>query len=287
MRFVWILFLALVSACSTPAPSTLDSVVALNLDTIDGSLPTYYSNSYTARAETTLNLLHNSIAFYRDHFKVDPSVALAVLEATDWREITRIPYGMPFVSGPPYIVCIPATSDHALAKTITTAIQGSELTARYEITPQEMTRLFVSLIGFHELGHMVAKTYGIRVPNRWIDEFTATYLAYVYLDQNAPRERDIWTDVANILAKKLNHPHNLLKAFEALYVNVGMENYAWYQAVFLQGVKTVYEEHGMEFLKTLKDHQWPPTSPSEYVNQLDQLAPGILSWAQTHALQTQ
>jgi hypothetical protein len=127
MRFVCILVLAFVTSCRSPAPSTLDFVIDLNLDTIDGSLTTYYSDSYEDRAQATRTQLHNSLAFYQDHFGVNPSVSLAVLEAPDWAEMTRIPYGMPFVSGPPYIVCIPADTDNTLARTIATAIEGSDL----------------------------------------------------------------------------------------------------------------------------------------------------------------
>ena len=45
---------------------------------------------------------------------------------------------------------------------------------------------------YHELGHIYAAAYGIAIPNRWMDEFLANYLATAYIkkgpDQPAARE---------------------------------------------------------------------------------------------------
>ena len=285
MRFVFVLLLALSYSCSAPAPSMIEKVERLNLNTIDGSIQTYYSSGYKERAETTLNLLHKSIKFYEDNFDVEQSFALAVIDSISWKKITQIPYGLPFVSGPPYIVCVPANSNNVLSEIILTALDGYELSTQNAMTKEEIVNLFVSLIGFHELGHIYANAYGISFPNKWIFEFAATYFAYLYLEQNFPKQNGIWVDVSEILAKELEPSYTSLNDFEEMYVKVGVENYAWYQAVFLARVEQVYRQQGIAFLKELKGYKWPSSSASEYLNELETISSGFIGWAQNNRLQ--
>ena len=205
--------------------------------------------------------------------------SIAVVDSVSWSKITRIPYGLPFVSGPPYIVCLPADSQNILSRTIAAAIEGYDLEERYEMSREEVVGLFVSLIGFHELGHMYATAYGASFPNKWTFEFAATYFAYFYLDQRFPRERDIWTGVSRILAEELDPRYTTLRDFEQRYVGVGVANYAWYQVVFLLQVQDVYEQMGDEFLSALRDYPWPANSDSEYLHEMGEAAPGFASWA--------
>lgn len=285
MRFALILAFIIISSCNAPAQSMLDKVKDLNLNSIEGSIPTYFSDGFKDRAEANLILLKKSIAFFEKNVGVHQSFAIAVMDSASWRKITSIPYGLPFVSGPPYIVCIPATSNNVLSNTIASAIDDSKLNAQYGMTNEEIVNLFVSLIGFHELGHIYAKAYGASFPNKWTFEFAATYFAYFYLDQNFPEERNIWINVSKILVNELSPRHTSLKDFEKMYVKVGVENYAWYQVVFLLRVQELYEEQGIDFLKKLKDHQWHSTSPSEYLNEMEEIGSGFTVWSRAYNLQ--
>lgn len=285
LLFVLIIVFSLTCSCNdSNAPSMLEKVEHLNLKTIDGSIKTYYANGYKESAENTLNVLHNSIKFYEENFDVKQSFALAIIDSVSWKKITQIPYGLPFVSGPPYIVCLPASSDNALSEIISTAIDGYELNTHNGMSQEEIVNLFISLIGFHELGHIYANAYGISFPNKWIFEFAATYFAYFYLEQNFPRQSDIWVDVSEILVKELEPSTTSLNDFEEMYVRVGVENYAWYQAAFLVRVMEVYRQQGIEFLKKLKMHQWPSDSPSEYLQEMETIGPGFVKWAQNYHL---
>ena len=284
LRFVLILLLFLSYSCSAPSPSMLKKVKRLKLNTIEGSIKTYYSDEYKERAETTLKLLNKSIKFYEDNFDVKQTFTLAILDSVSWEKITHTPYGLPFVSGPPYIVCVPANSNNVLSKTILTAMDGYELNTQNGMTQEEIVNLFVSLIGFHELGHIYANEYGISFPNKWIFEFTATYFAYFYLEQNFPKKSDIWSDVSEILVKELEPSYTSLKDFEEMYVKVGVKNYAWYQALFLVRVMEVYPQQKIGFLKKLKDHQWPLGSTSEYLNEMENINSGFINWAQNYHL---
>lgn len=285
LRFGLILLFILTFSCRTDAPSMLEKVERLNLKTIDGNIKTYYAPGYEAKAESTLNLLHKSMQFYEEHFDVRQSFALAVIDSGRWIKITQIPYGLPFVSGPPNIVCLPANSNNTLSEIILTAMEGHELHTQNGMTHEEIVNLIISLIGFHELGHIYADAYGISFPNKWIFEFAATYFAFFYLEQNFPGHSKIWMEVSEILAEELAPSHTSLHDFEEMYVRVGVENYAWYQAVFMVRVKEVYQQQGKAFLEKLKKHQWTSDSPSEYLNEMEHISSGFTGWAQKYRLQ--
>lgn len=225
-----------------------------------------------------------SVVFFETNFQIQVHYSIAVLDSNDWVKIARIPYGLPFESGPPFVVCIPASSENILADTIKDAIVGRALGEKFSMTDEGIVNLFVSLIGFHELGHIYARTYGIKFPNKWTSEFGATYFAYAYLEENCPKESEIWRDVSRVLANKIKPDRTSLLDFEKLYVRVGVQNYAWYQVVFLLRVSEVYQDLGIDFLKTLKRKNRPLTSESYSVNQLEAINPGFVEWAQKYRL---
>jgi hypothetical protein len=134
------------------------------------------------------------------------------------------------------------------------------------------------------LGHIYANEYGISFPNKWIFEFAATYFAYFYLEQNFPRQAEIWGNVSEILVKELEPSFTSLKDCKEMYVKVGVKNYAWYQALFLVRVMEVYPQHGIGFLMKLKDYPWPLGSTSEYLNEMETISLGFITWAQNYHL---
>ncbi len=285
MRIAYFIVLILCMSCKNPIPSTLEKIKDLDLNYIDGNIKTYYSAGYKEYASTNLNLLSKSTVFFEEHFAINQSFAIAVVDSNHWKKITSIPYGLPFVSGPPYIVCIPADSENILSNTISPLIDGYELNAKYGMTNNEIINLYVSLIGFHELGHIYAHSYGATFPNKWIFEFAATYFAYFYLDQNFIKERDIWIDVSNIIINEIQPRYTSLKDFEMKYSGVGVENYVWYQIAFLLQVEKLYQNQGKAFFATLKSHAWSSTSTTEYLDEMEMIGSGFDEWALRHKLQ--
>lgn len=284
MRLAYIIVLVFSISCNSPTPSTLEKVRVLDLKSIDGNIETYFSAGYEVRARGNINLLSKSTEFFKENFGVDQSFSIAVIDSATWEKITSIPYGLPFVSGPPYIVCIPASSENILSKTITTVIDKYDLNTQYGMTNKEIVDLFVSLIGFHELGHIYANSYGATFPNRWTFEFAETYFAYFYLDQNYTKERDIWIDVSNIIIKEIEPRYTSLKDFEMKYSGVGVENYAWYQVVFLMQVEKLYKKQGRDFLEKLQNYTWSSISTTEYLDEMDEIGSGFTQWAHKYKL---
>jgi len=285
MRLAIIAVIVFCISCSSPTLSTLEKVKDLDLNSIDGNITAYYSAGYEDRALSHLNLLQNSTEFFEENFEIDQKFSIAIIDSANWKKITSVPYGLPFVSGPPYIVCFPANSDNILSNTITNVIDGYQLNTQYGMTNKEIVNLFVSLIGFHELGHIYANTYGISFPNKWTFEFTATYFAYFYLDQNFSKERDIWIDVSKIIIEEMQPRYTSLKDFEEKYSGVGVKNYAWYQVVFLLQVEKVYLKQERAFIEKLRDHTWSSTSTTAYLYEMDEIGSGFAKWAQQYKLQ--
>jgi hypothetical protein len=96
---------------------------------------------------------------------------------------------------------------------------------------------------------MYANAYGISFPNKWTYEFAATYFAYFYLDQNFPKQSEIWFDVSKILVKELTPRYTSLNDFEEMCVRVGGRKLCLLSSsVFTKGEGDV---HGREnrFLK--------------------------------------
>ena len=264
------------------AQSVIEKVNNLNLPKYEDDVLCYYSNGFEAEAEQILKLLNNATNYFEYTFSVKETFAIAVLNESNWKEITNIPYGLPFVSGPPYIVCIPGDLKNELGILVNSALSMSNLNEKYKSTDEELAKQFISLIGFHELGHIYSKACGIDFPNKWTFEFAATYFAYLYLEKTAPLKNSLWLDVGNLLLRNINPQHTSLKDFEKLYVRVGVENYAWYQVVLLKRVAETASELKEKFVKQLREASLSNDNYS--LNDLEQINEGFLEWSYSHKL---
>jgi len=271
------------ASCNYSAQSTVSKIKSLHLTVIPGTIKTYHTPGAETKILATTSLLQNAIPFYENQLGVTESFSIALLDSARWTQISLIPYGLPFVSGPPYIVCLPATSDNILAKIVTEAIDGYPINNN-SLSKEKNIAHFISLIGLHELGHIYANEYGASFPNKWTYEFVATYFAYLYLEQTSPEERKLWVDMSDILLKEINPRHTSLADFEELYAKVGVQNYAWYQVALLQRVREVYEQQGVKFLEIYRDLQWPAESMSHQLHVMEEIAPGFLKWAAKYHL---
>ena len=269
---------------SVSAQSTLERIGQLGLNVLDRSVTTYYPDGYRERATSVATLLPASTGFFEQEIGVRETFSIAILDSASWVAVTEIPYGLPFVSGPPNVVCLPATSNHELADIIALAIENYDLDSKHGMTNHEIVTLFTDLIGFHELGHVYTWASGIPTPSKWIDEFAATYMAWAYLSSKAPDKALIWVDAAHALAHEIKPRHTSLNDFEARYIGVGVGNYAWYQAVFLLRVRDVHDLEGTGFPGMMKDRTWNSTSVFHHVDDMEEMVPGFTTWAERYRL---
>lgn len=276
------IFLVLVLCITILPQSVLQQVEDLNLQYLEKQIITYYSNGFEAEATKIEQTLSNSTTYFENEFDVNQDFVIAVLNSEDWQKVSQIPYGLPFVSGPPYIVCIPGNTNNELGKLVENAISQSDLDKKYNLSNNEIAHRFITLIGFHELGHIYSKVIGINFPNKWTFEFAATYFAYLYLNNNEPDKNQLWLDVADILLDDISPNYTSLKDFEELYVRVGVENYAWYQVVFLKRVAETADNMSKVFIDELKRTKLSNDNLS--LNELENIDNGFFEWAYEYKL---
>ena len=97
-------------------------------------------------------------------------------------------------------------------------------------------------------------------------------------------EADIWLSISEILEKEIKPNYTSLKDFENLYVRVGVENYAWYQVVFLLRVAEVEKEIGTGLLKKLLNTNLTSSDKYLSLDMLEDIHPEFLSWAEKYKL---
>jgi hypothetical protein len=134
------------------AQSVLGTIQALHPDPGVAGIAVHCAERNMDLAASTAEMLRGAAGFYAEHFEVRHPFALAVLDKTEWTKVTSIPYGLPFVSGPPYAVVLPATNDHPLFRHVADAIDPSDLPTS---PTQYVTELEAIAPGF----------------NRWADKF--------------------------------------------------------------------------------------------------------------------
>src|SRR5690606_18911481 len=139
-----------------------------------------------------------------------------------------------------------ATDDNLAANDALAIEPGISDSARALITAsgrtwEDASRRYVDLVGLHELGHVFAGAYGIRVQSKWFNEWLATYFCYAFLRAHRPLDAHLWEGILQGYVDAVQPEHRTLDAFEQIYFGVGARNYVWYQARFQQSVAQVYD----------------------------------------------
>lgn len=284
IRFISVLFVVLLLQGKALAQSALEGVRDLEIPLSRQSIPVYYSEGYQEKARSLAEMYEGAGSYFDHQFNIHATFTLAVLDSLDWIKVSRLPYGLPFVSGPPYVVCLPATNRHALGRLVLAALTDDQNQALSPESTATEIGLFTAFIGFHELGHIYAKKMNLSTPEKWTFEFAATYLAYAYLEEKHPLYNVKWLTVGNRLIKSLTPRHTTLQDFENLYVRVGVSNYAWYQVVFLQRVAELYKQSTTGFPDRWKQHSFPDVSSDHYLEEFEKMAPGFIKWSQNNSL---
>jgi hypothetical protein len=82
------------------------------------------------------------------------------------------------------LVCLSATHEafDELGRSIKADLPDAAMKAIEStgLSFEEGMREFADSLMYHELGHIYAAAYGITIPNRWVNELLANYLAIAY-----------------------------------------------------------------------------------------------------------
>lgn len=268
----------------------LETVKQLEVDSVAGTVPLYFSPSYGERATRLRAMLEEAAAFFRDSLGISVGSNLAVLDEPQWKALDPRegrPYGMPYTSlGKPWLIVLPAIAERSMV-----------YYEHRQHSDESVAKRFVDLIGFHELGHLYTVEYlypqmaGVHAPIRWFEEMLATYFAYAFLRDRYPEWAAIWDAVIErTVVSADQQPYTSLIDFEERNNDISRtprgeipSNYGWYQAAFHGRVRDVFQQQGLTFLVRIKrELSWERLeewTTEQLLTDLEGIAPGFLAWA--------
>jgi hypothetical protein len=288
---------ALLAFASTAASAQFESgrlerVQALKTPRLEGVVPTYYTPGYQQRARALQRFVSAEMGFAQRRLGVKLPLSLAVLDKAQWSVAERqLPYPMPSVDGEPPVALMPAdwsAAEDFFANESEVDAKTREELAAHHLAYRAAAHRSGDLIGGHELGHAVIDAYGIEAGTRWLNELLASYVLYAYLQSE--RRDLLWLIDIVQMSNRVNLPqhHVSLDDFESQYMDIlakDGENYGWYQGQFLEQVKRIYAQQGLEFLKQVR-MAFPGGSSSRYqlgnaetLRRLEKFSPGFTAWA--------
>jgi len=88
--------------------STLHRLKALNIPVLKSSINVYYSSGYKKRGKVVKSYIQDAMRFYKKNLNITTDLSVAVLTKSNWEQITKIPFDIPFGSDSPHVVFLPA-----------------------------------------------------------------------------------------------------------------------------------------------------------------------------------
>ena len=284
----------LLKAQSQIKDTSMELVQALEVDSVFTGLWVYHSKGFKERALAIGNQLESSNTFFNDSLLVRVDFPIVFLDSMDYVSAfpNEAPYGLPRNRREAAILPADLTKgtvvnrflgfENSISEQVTVELESLGLTY------SEAARDFVDLIGLHELGHRQADTYGLNAKQRWLREFLASYFAYTYLRSHEPDMAAVQDVISEVQRKNYEPTYTLLEDLNRIYTGVGGGNYGWYQCVFLDRIRSVYDAQGMSFLSKLRgvwsDSEWEPESAEDLLMALEEIAPGFNAWADRYKL---
>ncbi len=258
--------------------SPLARVEALGLDSLTvGRVTALFEPDDRERAEQFAALSEEAATFFEHEIHESFTFRVAALGPENWfSEFPGIPYAIPWVSMSERLILMPASLQEGLL------IEGRSPLA---------DRRRVDFVLLHEFGHLLGKEYFRSTSDRdylqvsWFEELLATYFAYSFIHvfdpQWAQAARKEWQiQVNGYTPSELSLDWSFMND---LPPNELAKTYGWYQFMLNLRVADIYDQHGLEFLRSLKgslpwDGQDDWTTES-LLTQLEQIAPGFQGWA--------
>jgi hypothetical protein len=280
------------SAADPEESQRMAAIQRLGLESIQGSMPTYYSPHAAARARYLQKLLGGEIAYFTDQFQFPfHPVTIAVLNSAQWPKVAGAePYGMPSVEGTqPAVVVMPASWD---------GVSWMVFPKRTQVPPDMLRKALAGGkrwhqirfeggdgIGTHEIGHYIIRQLGIDPQTNWFNEFLASYAGYAYLKAQRPDQvlsNEIFWAVG---LQHSPHPFTMLDDFENRYEELQEKypgNYGWYQLALDQRVIEVYRQEGLDYLRTIRAQfaaGGAKLDSAQVLDKLERITPGWQTWA--------
>ena len=272
--------LMLASGAHAQDESQLARIQALNLEVLKvGRVTTYYGPGDRERAEQLATLCEEAAAFFeRELGGLTFDFHLAALAPKDWFSPygNDLPYGIPWGSVAERLMVVPASSSEGAL------IQGYD---------RSYDQRMIEFVTIHEFGHIANKQYYHptstyeEFPVPWFEELVASYFAYAFFRSTDPQwtesARKDWTaSVEGYTPRVLSLDWSFMRSLPGPEL---AQTYGWYQVVLNLRVVEIYAEHGLAFLRRLKE-TLPVDTPDNWtteslLDRLERIAPGFQGWA--------
>lgn len=266
----------------------LAKVETLPVDSSQHGVMAYYSPGGENKAAELGPILNDALLYFNENLNKSLEFRIALLNEDHWGQMRNSPFGLPYVYGEsPAVAVFPAESGGSVYEFFLTLEEDIPQSLKEEVASlgyswEEFAGKVVDFIGFHEIGHPYAEAYGIGRSARWLNEFVASYFAYLYMYNNSPEMAKIWKLSGDIVLEVYTPKYKSLEKFNELYSRVGVPNYGWYQSAIEKRANKVVEEKGISFLDDLKK-QFPEDvgdlPNEEILNRLEKIDPGFKEWS--------
>ncbi|MGC2236255.1 MAG: hypothetical protein WA584_08845 [Pyrinomonadaceae bacterium] len=285
-----VLFFILIAFCAAAKAQSVEVVKALNTPSLEGkTISVFYSSNYRERATNLQAALEKSNAYFKKKLGIEiKPLYLTVFDAVDYKKLRAAqPYGLPFATGNPPVVFLPATSDGIVAAQSRPLLEKLPPETSLEIKElgydiNSAIDKSVDSIGFHELGHIYSLKLGIQPKMQevfWMKEFTATYLAYAYMMKNEPKSARLWRLLSGAIVNSWKPAEPSLREMGKVSIT-NPQAYSWYQAKIVLKAAEVYEKQQLKFIKHLKKFAESKDKPTEdeVLSELAKTISDVRSW---------
>jgi hypothetical protein len=272
----------LMLVCPVPAQaqSPLTKLKALGLESMKvGRITTLFAPNDRPRAKQLAELSEAVAVFFERELGVSFECRLAVLGPTQWFSPhggPGMPYGIPWGLTAERLMVVPASLSEGVL------INGTDAVA---------DRRRIDFVTLHEFGHLIAKPYlhptsaHEELPIPWFEEIVATYFGYAFvssIDRDwAEASRKEWmADVAVYTPRTRSLDWRFMRGRPPAEL---ASTYGWYQVVLNLRVADIYANHGLGFLRALKEklpfHSMSTWTTESLLADLERIAPGFQQWA--------
>ncbi len=251
-----ILLIILFTVFNVHAQNYYDSLIGVTqVDKLEGAIPTFYTPGKMTIAEEFQQTITDAIQYYSKNSATEYALKLAVLDSAQWPH-NRVPFGYVFYSqgwiflntGMNYGLFKKTYGLEAIYNQLDSALTKSG------VSSAAMIKSFYKVYAVHELGHYyLSKISNARSPDRWTNEFAATYFAYHFFKTYNKSALDEF-ELFHLIHKDYYNPsYTSIEDFNTVYMKMGVENYLWYHSNFYFLVKSLHNCYGAEFIAMFEE----------------------------------
>lgn len=222
--------------------------------------PVLFSDGDHTRARYVAERCQRAHRYLKSVLELDPTFRLWVLSPEDWagHAVFQI-YGMPHYAAEVEIFVGATTADFfqhivGMLDDVLTRDQRAEMEAVYGVVSgQSDMSTFADLLVVHELAHLFHVQVPFAFPRLWLEELFCNLCLHAYVVEAEPTQLPTlitWPERMEAVPVQQVR-HRSLEDFEKLYVDVGPENYGWYQLRLHAAARDIYNDAGVDALKRL------------------------------------